>query len=151
MLYFYLYIISRWIIVIPLYSLAIAYILIVILKKFDISICENYFFYCVWGIGIFIIVMFDRKKYTNIDKNKLIQSEEFKKDVGVILGAHSLLAITLLILKWQPVLSFFAFPIVVLIGALYFSGFYEAYNEMAKYQKEPYAHMKDKQKRFKKY
>jgi uncharacterized membrane protein len=95
--------------------------------------------------------MFDRKKYTNIDKNKLIQSEEFKKDVGVILGAHSLLAITLLILKWQPVLSFFALPVVLLIGALYFNGFYEAYNEIVKYQKEPYAHMKDKQKRFKKY
>jgi len=136
MLYFYLYIISRWIIIIPLYSLAITYILIVILKKFNISMCENYFSYCVWGIGIFIIIVFDRKKYTNIDKNKLIQSEEFKKDVGLILGAHSLLAITLLILKWQPVLSFFALPVVIFIGALYFNGFYEAYNEILKYQKE---------------
>jgi len=131
----YLYIISRWIILIPIYSFTIIHILIGILNKIDISICEDYFSYCALIIGFFIIIFFDKKIYTNINRNKLDKSQKFKKAIGVILSAHSILVITLLIIKWQLVLSFFALPIAILIFILYFSGFSEAYNEILKYKK----------------
>ncbi len=87
-------------------------------------------------IGFFIIVFYDKKTYSNINKNKLNESKKFKEAVGLILSAHSLLAITLFIIKWQPLLSFFIFPLAILTFILYFGGFFEAYKEIVKSKRD---------------
>ena len=136
------YIINKWILYISIGTPIISHFAISILKSFlvisntKIPIDENNLSYYILAIiSTLIIIFLSREKYSNINKEALNLSVKFENAVGLIFFGHFLLIVMLIILNWQPVLSFFALPVVILIAYLYIKGFSTAQNEIEKYKK----------------
>ena len=123
------YIIAKW----SLYALfgipAVAYSVI---EVFHIS--EAYLYYIMAATGIIAIIFALNEKYTNIDIEILNASKRFEKGVGLVYFGHAILFLLYLIMKWQPVLSFFGLPVLLTIIFFYTKGLSMASEEIENYK-----------------
>jgi len=102
--------------------------------KDNFGISEDYWYYVLAIISIFIIIFLLKEKYSNIDIEILNSSEEFEKGVGLIYFGHFTLALVFIILKWQPVLAFFGLPVLLFIIFSYVKGLLMTSEEIEKYK-----------------
>ncbi len=127
------YIVARWSVYIFIIAPILLFITMSILRN-SFGISEDNWYFALIIIYILIIRYLLKEKYSNIDIEILNASKNFESGIGMIYTGHFILFLLFIITKWQPVLSFFALPVLLFVLFSYYSGLSMTYKEIEKYK-----------------